>query len=211
MSEIGLDLKDKTILLVARRGSGKSELIKYLIQEYENLFETTIVISTTDFSGFYKSVVAEKNISLEYKDEIIEKLLNKLERVNKNKNQKSHDFKRVLLILDDVISDTRLAHSKSLEKVYTKGRHYGITLILASQYIKKISPAMRENTDYIFVGKITEGSRDIICTEFSDFYTSKEMDEIIRENAGRDYEFVIINCAASNKEKSMGLFKVDLN
>lgn len=205
-----LDILDKTILVCARRGSGKSELIKYLIKEFKDLFDTVIVISTTDFSGFYKQIIPEKNVSNTYEDKIIESLLNKLERINKGKNQRNPEFKRVLVVLDDVISDTRLASSKSLEKVYTKGRHYGITLILASQYIKKISPTMRENTDYVFIGKHTENSRSIFTEEFNDYLTNKEFEQILKNNAGVDYNFVVINCTAKNQKESLGNFRVDL-
>lgn len=205
-----LDIQDKTILLCARRGSGKSELIKYMIKEFGHLFECVIVISTTDFSGFYKQIIPEKNISNVYQDKIVESLLNKLEKTNKGKNQKDENFKRVLLVLDDVISDTRLASSKSLEKVYTKGRHYGITLILASQYIKKIPPVMRENVDLVFIGKHTENSRGIFTEEFNDYLTNKEFENLLKKNAGVDYNFVIINATARNQSESIGIFRVDL-
>ena len=95
---------NKTISLVAKRNSGKSVLLKYLVeQEIEN-FKKIFVICPTNFNGFYDDWIEPNCIFENYDEEWVEKLIYKMSNLNKGKNNDTADH--ILLILDDCCSDT---------------------------------------------------------------------------------------------------------
>ena len=72
----------------------------------------------------------------------------------------------VLLILDDCCSDNNFHQSKSLKQIFTKGRHYKITLMITSQYPYHVPPICRVNADYICVGQLNTQGLEILTNEF---------------------------------------------
>jgi len=99
-----IELQDCFSLVIGRRGSGKSVLLKWLIRQSRNLFSEVFIFSPSSFSGYWSDVLDESNIFLEYDETWVQKLVDKMTGLNKGKNQQSPDFKRVMLVLDDVIS-----------------------------------------------------------------------------------------------------------
>jgi ABC-type dipeptide/oligopeptide/nickel transport system ATPase component len=143
---IDLDIANKTISLVAKRGSGKSVLLKYLVQnsktKFDKIFVIFVICPIETVNHFYSDIV-EKNCIFDeweswcdesciFDESWCDDLIKKMTLINSGK--KKEDRKNILLILDDCMSDTNFHQSPALKKLYTRGRHINIGLIVTCQY-----------------------------------------------------------------------------
>jgi hypothetical protein len=185
-------LLNNRILLCGKTKSGKSRLLKYLVKsELKNFSKIIVVCPTEKINRFYADVVDEEFIFDEYNEEYFEELIKKMTEVNANKSDK--EKRHILVIIDDCVSDTNFHYSKSLKKLYSRGRHLGISIILTSQYINLCPPFSRVNSDFIFVAQMNRASQDILCNEFICGEISKEEFLKIYRNSTKDYGFLVIN------------------
>jgi hypothetical protein len=82
-----------------------------------------------------KKIFLKKRTYFEnYSDNWVNALMKKMGEINAKKTN-DKECKHVLLVLDDVCSDTDFHHSKTLKQLATKGRHYKITLFITCQYL----------------------------------------------------------------------------
>ena len=106
------------------RGSGKSEILRYLVMAEHHKFYKIFVISPTNITGgFYNDFIPKENIFSEWSDEWVESLLKVLSDLNKNKKSQKNNPKNVLLILDDCCCNTCFRSSKIFERIFTTGKH----------------------------------------------------------------------------------------
>ena len=163
------DIVDKAISVSAKRNSGKSELVKYIIHQYHQEFSNIFVISGTEkVNKFYSKIpfINPKYIYHTFDSSFIENLLKNMEKINEGKTKKDKDFKRILLIMDDVFSSFNAHSEKAFEQIFTLGRHLGVTIITITQYIYMLPPRCRSNCDWVLVSQMNNQSLDILTTEY---------------------------------------------
>jgi len=183
---------NKTIGLIAKRNSGKSCLLKYLVEAERHKFNKIYVICPTEkINRFYSDIVDDECIFDNYDEKWVEKLINKMTEINSNKSQKER--KNVLLILDDIVSDHNFHQSPTLKKLFIRGRHINIGIILTFQYLNLIPPVARNNLDYLFCGQMNKQSIDLLISEFISGDISKEEFLKMFSRCTRDYNFLVIN------------------
>ena len=186
-------LLNKTICLSAKRNSGKSELLKYLVRSYHSSFNKIFVISPTEeINHFYKDIVPSNSIFSEYDEDWVEELIKKMTTINSGKTEK--EKKHILLILDDCCSDTNFHSSNSFKKLFTRGRHLCISIILTTQYIKHIPPIARSNCDYLLVGQLNNQNIELLADEYLMGNIDKPTFIETYHRCTKDYNFLIINC-----------------
>lgn len=150
-----------SIVISAKRGSGKSILIRHLMYHYHNVlhFPAGIVCSKSErVDPFYKNFFPDIFI---YDD--CEKAFNKiLTRQTKIKTMNDKIKRehldhplidgRLLLVLDDVLASAKVwSKSETMKEIMYNGRHYDITLIIAVQDTMALTPDVRNNMDYVFL------------------------------------------------------------
>eukprot|EP00952_Eustigmatos_sp_NYUAD-ZCMA_P012495 50215-Eustigmatos_ZCMA.PRE.1 len=163
-----VDKRAKRSVTLRRRGSGKTEMLKWLIQKQKGAFKEVFIVSPSSFGGQWKGVIPDSNVTTDYREEWVESLIKKMTEANKGKTKASKDFKRVLLILDDVVSsEIKSHHSKTLKTLAARGRHCGIACGLTAQWCTSISPLQRLNSDMLIVGLTNAASIDILFKEFN--------------------------------------------
>jgi len=183
---------NKTVGLIAKRNSGKSCLLKYLVEAERHKFARLYVICPTEkINRFYSDIVDDECIFDNYDEKWVEKLINKMTMINSNKPQKER--KNVLLILDDIVSDHNFHQSPTLKKLFIRGRHINIGIILTFQYLNLIPPTARNNLDYLFAGQMNKQSVDLLISEFISGDISKEQFLKMFNRCTRDYNFLVIN------------------
>jgi hypothetical protein len=159
------ELTDKTVILCAKRNSGKSILLRYLLQQHRSDFKKIFVICPSEeVNHFYKDVIDKKDIIAKYTEEWVLQLMKRMEDINSKK--KKEDFDRVLLVLDDCCSDVKFAQSDSIKRIFTRGRHLGLSIILTTQYPYHLPPICRVNCDYMAVSQLNRQGLEILTTEF---------------------------------------------
>ena len=182
---------NKIIGLFGKRNSGKSRLLRYLVENEKDEFKKIFVICPTEcINNFYKKLVDEECIFDTYDNDWMLQLIKKMT----DAKQQSQKTNNILIILDDCISDTDFHHCQSLNILCTRGRHLNIAVILTSQYIFSIPPVCRNNLDYVFCGQMNKKSVDLLSDEFLLGDVDKHEFIKLYNNSTKDYNFLAINC-----------------
>ena len=183
---------NKTTALLAKKNSGKSVLLKHLVNAEKHKFARVFVICTTEkINRFYSDIVNDECIYDTYEEKFVDKLINKMTEINANKPNKER--KNVLLILDDVVSDHNFHQSPTLKKLFVRGRHINIAIILTFQYLNLIPPVARNNLDTLFVGQMNKQSIDLLTNEFICNDISKDEFVKMYTRCTKDFNFLVIN------------------
>ena len=159
-----IDIKNKLITLIAKRNSGKSYLLKYLVKIQKHEFRK-IKKKFHTINNFYKDITNEECIFSEYDEKWMQTLIDKMTYTNSKLDKTKR--KNVLLILDDLVADINFAACKSLRILAITGRHLGISIITTSQYINTIPPVIRSNCDLTIVGNLNRRSLDLLDQEYN--------------------------------------------
>jgi hypothetical protein len=158
-----LELLNKTILICAKRNSGKSKLVKYLIKQFKNQFNEIFLISTTnDVTNEFNDLIKKEFIFNEFNEKWLLKLFEKMELITKEIgfDKPENEYKHVLLILDDCVSEDNIRNSKTFEKLFSRGRHYKISVIFISQSIRFLNTTCRNNLDFLLISQMNSQALD---------------------------------------------------
>ena len=111
---ITLDIVNKTTSLVAKRNSGKSVLLKYLVQSSKSKFSNIFVICPTESVNSLDSDLVKANCIFDsWNEQWADSLIQKMTHQNANKSKE--EKKNILIVLDDVMSDTNFNNSPALK------------------------------------------------------------------------------------------------
>lgn len=150
-------------LIVAKSGSGKSVFVRDIISQTKHLYtETYVFCATANLQPALYDFVRKENIFLTFDEVKLQEIYNKQEaqiiRLMKSGVEKK-DCPKILIILDDLISDPAVRKSKLLLKLYISGRHCVITTIFLTQTLNGIGPSMRKNVQ-LAIGYFLENEDD---------------------------------------------------
>lgn len=188
-----INLVNHTTSLVAKRNSGKSVLLKYLVDCQKHEFDKIFVICPTEtINHFYGSIVPSSCIMDEWNEAWAEELIQRMTKVNAGVPAERR--KNILLILDDVMADTNFAASPALKKIYLRGRHCGIGIIATCQYLYNLPPVCRNNCDHCIVGQMNRQSVMLLSDEYLSGNLAKSEFIQLYNRSTKDYQFLVINC-----------------
>lgn len=189
---IELDIVNKTTCLCAKRNSGKSVMLRYLVDSCKDKFHKIYVVCPTEqINNFYSTMVEQNCIFDNWNESWCEALIMKM--TEKNKGKKKTEIINVLIILDDVVSDTNFHQSNALKKLYTRGRHVGIGVVATTQYLNSLPPVVRNNCDWVIVGQLNHASISLLCEEYLSGDLDKRDFVKLYNRATKDYNFLLIN------------------
>lgn len=145
------------IVLIARRGSGKTWLCKELLNYFKDI-PVGVVISPTDkMTKFYCEFFPDTYIYNSYNTSIIRRLFIRQDKIIKKNSEriakgKSKIDTRALLVMDDCLSSKgKWMKDPEITELFFNGRHFHITYILTMQFPLGITPDMRTQFDYVFL------------------------------------------------------------
>lgn len=145
-------LPNPSIVMIAKRGSGKSWVVRAILEYLKDL-PAGCIISPTDLGNpFYGSFFPEAYIHYEFKPEIIKKILDRQRIIKKKIKSGKNIDPRCYIIMDDCLaSKGAWIKDPDLKHIFFNGRHEAITYILTMQFSLGITPELRSNFDYIFL------------------------------------------------------------
>jgi hypothetical protein len=197
------------IVLIGKRGTGKSFLVRDLLYHHQNLKVGAVMSGTEMGNGFYESLLPKCMIHKEYDSNIIEKLLERQKHVMKAiKKQKQvygrqlPDYDgRIFCILDDCLYDDRWTRDKLMRMLFMNGRHWKIMLIITMQYPLGVPPSLRTNIDYVFILRESiRKNRKKIWENYAGMFETFDFFEKVMLQCTENYEcLVIANDTNSNK------------
>ena len=148
---------DKVVVLIGKRETGKSFLVKDLLWHHQGIPYGTVISGTEGANHFYSKVVPPVFIHEEYSPLIIANVLKRQKLIAK---KISSDLAtrgttavdpRNFLILDDCLYDSTWIRDRNVRYLFMNGRHVHTMFIITMQYAMGIPPALRTNIDYVFI------------------------------------------------------------
>jgi hypothetical protein len=160
----------------AKRRSGKSHLMTYMIYKFSSLYDNVIIVNPTAFNGHYKKYTS--NVIESFDEVLIQKLLKRQTELTRKK-VKNH----VLIVCDDCLSKANF-NSKIFETLATQGRHYQVSCWISTQHYTKIPQPLRLNVDYMFImgNQKTEVLKNVYDELAGYFDSEKEFIACVKDN-----------------------------
>lgn len=195
------------ILITAPSGSGKTQLMGSLLRDeiygYKDVFKGNIFVMSSTFSlkdpAWDDVNIKEENVWDDYREDIIEELIEDQENIIKDRGGKDKGVPHILLILDDLITQIPQSRQSSLVKLFVSGRHRLISIWMTTQSYKHCPKAIRLNTTAQIVFKVNNIERQAMAEENQvDSNLFLNLYEIATEEP---YSFLYINNEKPIKER----------
>ena len=147
---------DPAIIMIAKRGSGKSWVVRAILEYFKDIPVGLIIAPTDRMNKFYGKFFPDSYIHYEYKSEIIEKVLERQRAIIEKQAEKALKGKKIdpraFIIMDDCLGQKgSWVKDPPIQELLFNGRHYRIMYILTMQFPLGITPELRCNFDYIFL------------------------------------------------------------
>ena len=190
----------KVCLALGKRNTGKSYLIRDILFYKQDVSSAVAISATEQANGFYSTMMPPLFIYEEFDIQIIDNVL-KRQRLLLNEKQKNNVVDtRCVVVLDDVMHDPRYFKEKQIRNIFMNGRHWSITLIVASQYAMAIPPNLRANIDYIFILRENIlSNKKRLYEHYAGMFPSFDFFNEVLQQITEDYHCLVIdNTARSN-------------
>jgi hypothetical protein len=199
--------KGPVIVLIGRRDTGKTFLVKDLLYHHQDIPIGTVISGTEAGNGFYGKLVPKLFIHEEYNSILIENVLRRQKAVMKQCQSEMETYKkcsidpRTFVILDDCLYDNSWTKDKLMRSLFMNGRHWKVMLIITMQYPLGIPPNLRTNIDYVFILRENYlSNRKKIWENYASMFPTLESFCSIMDQTTENYECMVIsNNAKSNK------------
>ncbi len=198
---------DKVVVLIGKRETGKSFLVKDLLYYHQDIPIGTVVSGTESANSFYSEIVPSLFIHDEFTPELINNVV-KRQKIIVNKTKADIAKKgntaidpRAFLILDDCLYDKSWIKDVNVRTLFMNGRHYNIMFIITMQYALGIPPNLRTNVDYVFILRENYVSnRKRLYEHYAGMFPTFEMFCQVMDQCTENFECLVINNnAKSNK------------
>jgi hypothetical protein len=194
------ETKGPVIVLIGRRDTGKTFLIRDLLYYHQNIPIGTVISGTEEGNGFYSKLVPKLFIHNEYNTMIVENILKRQKAVFKQIKSDEERFNRstidprTFVILDDCLYDASWTKDKIMRLLFMNGRHWKIMLIITMQYPLGIPPTLRTNIDYVFILREPYiANRKRIYENYAGMFVTFESFCQVMDQCTENYECLVIN------------------
>ena len=192
--------KGPVIVLIGRRDTGKSYLVRDLLYYHQDIPIGTVISGTEAGNGFYSAHVPKLFIHEEYNTVIIENILKRQRTVLKQIKKEMESYKRsnidprAFVILDDCLYDATWAKDKMMRLLFMNGRHWKVMLVITMQYPLGIPPNLRTNIDYVFILREPYiANRKRIYENYAGMFPTFESFSEVMDQCTENYECLVVN------------------
>ena len=210
-------MSDATILILGRRRSGKSWLVRDILYHHRKIPSGVVFSGTEAVSPFFGDFIPDLFIHSDYKPDMIEDMMKRQQKKIRECKEKgiSTDGKtrenNRFVILDDLQDAARTWNKdKTIKTMFFNGRHYNYLFILTLQYLMGITPELRSNLDYVFI--FYEGSlknKRKIYEDYAGMVPSFDYFCNIMDACTGDNKCLVIKTNGSSFEDSIFWYKAD--
>lgn len=210
--------KGPVIVLIGRRDTGKSFLVRDLLYYHQDIPLGTVISGTEAGNGFYGSIIPKLFIHYEYNSGIIENILKRqkvvLKQIEKERqlHRKNSIDPRAFVILDDCLYDDRWARDKMMRLLFMNGRHWKIMLVITMQYPLGVPPNLRTNIDYVFILREPYlSNRKRIWENYAGMFPTLESFCQVLDQTTENYECLVIdnNCKSNKLHDAIYWYKAE--
>jgi hypothetical protein len=201
--------KSPMIIVIGKKDTGKSFLIRDILFNSQSCFPVGTVISGTEVANeFFQNMVPSKFIHDKYSPQIVMNVIKRQMNIKQTRNKdkaskggQSNIDPRAFLILDDCLYDASWIKEESTRYVFMNGRHIDMMTMITMQYPLGITPNLRTNVDFVFILRENIlGNRRRIYENYAGMFPTFEMFCDFMDQCTENYEcLVICNNVLSNK------------
>jgi hypothetical protein len=193
--------KGPVIVLIGRRDTGKSFLVKDLLYYHQDIPVGTVISGTEAGNHFYENMVPPRFIHDEYDVSVIQQLMLRQRQVleqmrdEQKASGRASDFDpRAFLIMDDCLYDDSWARDKLVRMMFMNGRHWKLMVVITMQYPLGIPPNLRTNVDYVFILRETYMSnKRRIYENYAGMFPTFDSFVQVMDQCTENYECLVIN------------------
>ena len=192
--------KGPVVVLIGRRDTGKSFLVRDLLYYHQDIPIGTVISGTEAGNGFFSAHVPKLFIHDEYNTAIIENILKRQKTVMKQIKKEMEAYKRTsidpraFVILDDCLYDNKWTKDKMMRLLFMNGRHWKVMLIITMQYPLGIPPNLRTNIDYVFILREPYiANRKRIYENYAGMFPTFESFCQVMDQCTENFECLVIN------------------
>ena len=142
-----------SMILVGMRRTGKTHAISCLLKQIGKQYDAVFLMSETcEVQDNCFEFIPDRHKFNGFKEDIVKRILDTQKKIKRyNQTHEEHEHKNipdVLIILDDCINDHSIRHSKTLNDLFTMGRHFKVSIIsLVQALTNAMNPKARNNAD----------------------------------------------------------------
>lgn len=202
-----------TILIIAKRRSGKSWLCRDLLRYFKSV-PAGIIIAKTEGKGdpFYAEFFPESYIYYNYSSNILKKIFKRQSKfIEKSKLKAKSGIiidPRFILLMDDCLSDKgEWANDQLMLKLMFEGRHDKIIFILTMQTPLGIGTQLRGNFDYYFLlAEDQQRSIKNLYENYAGFVKNLNTFKTIFKQLTTDFHMMVVANVGANEDISKKIY-----
>lgn len=156
VEDIPIIAPDPAIVIIAKRGSGKSYLVRELMEKFNDIPVGCVISESEKYDPFYTTFYPEVYVHFKFKRELLQDIYRR-QMMILEKNQTKYIPRgkkidpRCMITMDDCMASKKTwCNDELIKELIMNGRHLSITYILTMQYPLGVTPDMRTNFDFIF-------------------------------------------------------------
>jgi energy-coupling factor transporter ATP-binding protein EcfA2 len=191
--------KDAVVLLIGKRGSGKTTLMKDIMYHVRDKLDFGIAMSPTeDTTESLSSFIPPTCIYNTYSNVVLETLLE-----TQRKQIKKGSHKNVFLLLDDCMYDKKIMAGTSTRELFMNGRHRKVFFMNSVQYMMDMPAALRSQVDYVFALKenIISSREKLWKYFFGMFQDFRDFNKVMN-SCTEGYECIVVDNTTRSNEVS---------
>ena len=200
--------KSPMIVLIGKRDTGKSFLVRDILANTRDCFPVGTVISGSEVTNpFFQEMVPSKLIHDKYNPALVMNAIKRQMSVKQARNNEkrtgghSNIDPRAFLILDDCLYDKTWMNEESTRYIFMNGRHIDMVTLITMQYPLGVGPNLRTNIDFVFILRETVlNNRKRIYDNYAGMFPTFQMFCQFMDQCTENYEcLVICNGIQSNR------------
>ena len=210
--------KGSIVVMIAKRRSGKSWLIKDLLYYHRDIPLGMVICPTEQSNPFYGDIMPKLFIHDEYTPDIVANFCKRQKIVSKKFKQQLNTYGRsnidpnAFYIMDDCMFDLSWLKDINIRGMFMNGRHANITAVFALQDSLGLGPALRGQIDYVFLLQENRTNfRRRIYEHYAGMFPTFEAFSRVFDNCTENFECMVIDqTVRSNKlEDCVFWYKAD--
>ncbi len=186
-------------LFICASGGGKTSVIASLLRDeqfgFKQAFRGNIFLMSSTASlhdpAWDGVTLKEENVWDDYREDIIQEIIDDQEAIIKDKGGKDKKVPHVLIVLDDLLTSIPTSRQSSLVKLFTSGRHRLCSIWITTQVARAIPRGIRLNTSFQIIFRVNNLERMVLSEEQQ--IDSDSFLRLYEEAVSEPYSFLFIN------------------
>ena len=191
---------NKIYILIGKRNSGKTYLLKYILYHMQTIPIGIIVSRTEYMNKSYKKFAPSAIFKHEYSDKMLATFVSRqMDETDKYEEEiERYGYSNInpeaFLIFDDCLDDTKWCTNVDIKFIFYNGRHAKITFFLCMQHPMGIPPSLRTQADYVFIFNDENiDNRQRIYKQYCGMFPTFAIFNKVMKQLTGDYQCIVVD------------------